>query len=160
MRQTCKTCKQEFNECKSYRAHCYRCLPYGKRPDTLEGKRLVCSVCKKSYIYNRKSNHILSSDRCSCCVRDEKRFLNKKLAVEYLGGRCIICGYNKSLAAMVFHHKKPNNKIDHIAAMLVCCSWAKIQSELDKCELLCCRCHTEKHDRWLGRWHAACNLPS
>src|ERR1039458_7878482 len=30
--------------------------------------------------------------------------------VEYKGGKCCICGYNKNLAALDFHHKNPLTK--------------------------------------------------
>jgi hypothetical protein len=32
----------------------------------------------------------------------------KLKAVEYKGGKCIICGYNKSIRALQFHHLDPS----------------------------------------------------
>jgi len=64
-------------------------------------------------------------------------------AVEYLGGACRICGYNKSLAAFDFHHVDPQQKDFNISQVM---SWERIVKELDKCELLCSNCHREVHD--------------
>ena len=44
---------------------------------------------------------------------------------------------------MVFHHRDPNTKEFKISAAIL--NWEKIRQEIDKCELLCCRCHTELH---------------
>lgn len=68
----------------------------------------------------------------------------KKRAVEYLGGKCMRCGYNKCLAALSFHHRNPEEKeiaFDKIKGG----SWNIIIKELDKCDLLCCNCHMEHH---------------
>lgn len=39
-----------------------------------------------------------------------KRKLMKEKCVEYMGGKCKICGYNKCNSALEFHHLDPNNK--------------------------------------------------
>lgn len=65
-------------------------------------------------------------------------------AVEYKGGRCEKCGYNKCIWALEFHHINKNEKeftISHYSKL----SWNKIENELDKCELLCSNCHKEVH---------------
>jgi hypothetical protein len=66
--------------------------------------------------------------------------------VAYKGGRCSACGYNRSLAALCFHHRIDEPKAFGIAGSHSR-SWATLQEELDKCELLCLNCHVE--------WHAA-----
>jgi|SRR5690606_4371730 len=75
----------------------------------------------------------------------ERRRRIKKQAVEYKGGKCERCGYNKSYAAMDFHHKDPNEKdksVSHISNK----KWKFIKNELDKCQLLCSNCHREVHE--------------
>lgn len=32
------------------------------------------------------------------------------MAVQYKGGKCCVCGYNKYLGALEFHHLNPNEK--------------------------------------------------
>lgn len=34
----------------------------------------------------------------------------KLKAIEYKGGKCIVCGYNKSIRALQFHHLDPTQK--------------------------------------------------
>lgn len=68
----------------------------------------------------------------------------KKLAVEYLGGKCISCGYNKYYGALEFHHRDPAEK-DYSWVKLRLRSWDSITTELDKCDLLCANCHREYH---------------
>jgi hypothetical protein len=73
----------------------------------------------------------------------EKRQKNKIKAVEYKGGKCEICGYNKCIAALSFHHRNPNEKDFQISKTTK--SWIKIKDEIDKCMLLCSNCHSELH---------------
>jgi len=68
----------------------------------------------------------------------------RERAVAYLGGKCAICGYDKSIAAFDFHHIEMWLKDFTISAHMT--SWEKIEPELKKCVLLCCRCHREVHD--------------
>lgn len=70
---------------------------------------------------------------------------NKKRAVEYKGGKCQVCGYNKSLAALSFHHRDPSKKDFNFNGRLA--NWDKNREELDKCDLLCANCHCEEHER-------------
>ena len=60
--------------------------------------------------------------------------------VEYKGGCCIRCGYNKSYVALEFHHKDPNSKSGK--------SWSldRLKKEVDKCILVCSNCHSEIHE--------------
>lgn len=37
-----------------------------------------------------------------------QRWIKRKLdAIEYLGGKCISCGYSKYYGALEFHHRDP-----------------------------------------------------
>lgn len=76
----------------------------------------------------------------------------KQRAVEYLGGRCQIpaCGYTGSPLAFDFHHVNPMEKDFEISSRMT--SWGAIQKELDKCVLLCSRCHREVHDGYHPRF--------
>lgn len=73
------------------------------------------------------------------------RYVIKKLkAIEYKGGKCIECGYNKCPAALTFHHRDQDSKEFEWKNMRNR-TWSVVLKELDKCDLLCCRCHTELH---------------
>lgn len=68
--------------------------------------------------------------------------------VNYKGGKCEICGYNKNLAALQFHHLDPSQKDFNIATnlMLKDFSMNNYYQEVDKCILLCANCHMEIHN--------------
>jgi DNA-binding CsgD family transcriptional regulator len=70
----------------------------------------------------------------------------KEMAVEYLGGKCVKCGYNECIWALEFHHKDPNEK-DFTISTYTTLGWEKLKKELDKCELRCSNCHKEIHYR-------------
>lgn len=70
----------------------------------------------------------------------------KDLAIEYKGGKCSCCGYNKCKAALEFHHLDPNEKEFGLGTKGLTRSWDKIKIELDKCILLCANCHREIHN--------------
>ncbi len=76
-----------------------------------------------------------------------KRKRIKEQAVEYLGGECQCCGYNKCIEALEFHHKNPEEKEFAISVTGNTRSWDKVKNELDKCMLLCSNCHREEHER-------------
>lgn len=77
-------------------------------------------------------------------MRDRVRKL-KQLALDYKGGKCEICGYDKCPQAMHFHHKDPNEK-DFSLSNITCRTFNEtIRKELDKCQLLCSNCHAEIH---------------
>lgn len=128
----------------------------------------VCVICKKE-IYVRPCAKI----KHNCCsiacrnkwfskdkhprwkggIRDvgksrlkchERKMRNKQHAIDYLGGNCCMCGYNKSPAAIDFHHVNPQEKSVTVK-QLSACSLEKILREVDKCVLLCSNCHREYH---------------
>ena len=84
-----------------------------------------------------------------------KKYLNFRISelrrevklkcVEYKGGKCERCGYDKCPAAMVFHHPDPTQKDFGISENGFSRSFEKCKPELDKCVLLCQNCHSEVH---------------
>jgi len=71
---------------------------------------------------------------------------NLKLkAVEYMGGACSICGYDKYVGALQFHHRDPDEKDFGISSHGHTRKWESIKEELDKCVMLCGNCHSEVH---------------
>ncbi len=76
---------------------------------------------------------------------DKRRKKVKVMAVELKGGKCEICGYDKCMAAMVFHHKDPCKKEFGLSMQGLTRSWESTKRELGKCVLLCSNCHREVH---------------
>ena len=69
----------------------------------------------------------------------------RQMAVDYKGGRCEKCGYNRCVDALEFHHLDSSGKDFSISAKGYTRSWSKVREELDKCILLCANCHREVH---------------
>ena len=63
--------------------------------------------------------------------------------IEYKGGKCERCGYNKCHVALEFHHLNPDEKDFTISGK----SWSfeRLKKEVDKCILVCSNCHKEIH---------------
>ena len=76
-------------------------------------------------------------------VRARRRFL-KDFYVRKFGGKCSICGYDKCVASLAFHHRDPSQK-EASWATLSHMSIAAIEEELEKCDLVCHNCHSEIH---------------
>ena len=60
------------------------------------------------------------------------------------GSKCSICGYNKCLSSLHFHHIG-NDKIANVAELSS--HWGRMLEEARKCELVCANCHGEIHER-------------
>ncbi len=97
-------------------------------------------LCPNDAIYNGK--YCSSNCKNKFHVVKRRRKL-KLLAVEYLGGSCSLCGYNKCASALEFHHRDPSQKDFGIAGTTK--SFESIKIELDKCILVCANCHREVH---------------
>lgn len=67
----------------------------------------------------------------------------KRMLVEALGGACWICGYNKYMGALEFHHLDPSTKEFGLSQGNITRSYDKMLAEAKKCALLCSNCHHE-----------------
>ena len=74
----------------------------------------------------------------------KRRIKNKELLVEYKGGACERCGYNKCIAALEFHHLDPSTKEFGLTGNTY--SLERQKAEADKCILVCANCHREIHN--------------
>lgn len=86
--------------------------------------------------------------RCKKCCNEaviKRRQVLKKKAVEYKGGKCEICGYNKCIDALEFHHLDPTEKEYGIGGDGSTKSFERLKKELDKCICVCANCHREIH---------------
>lgn len=68
----------------------------------------------------------------------------KKELVEYKGGKCEKCGYNKCITALEFHHLDPTKKDFQISGKNY--KIERLKEEVDKCILVCSNCHREIHE--------------
>jgi hypothetical protein len=87
-----------------------------------------------------------SGFRCLACRSEAvvaRRRLVKSTLVADAGGHCLLCGYDRSVAALQFHHLDPATKEFHISRDGVARSLARARAEAAKCVLLCANCHAE-----------------
>lgn len=115
---TCNICGKKINLNKKY---CDECIISNNR------KKLKENNYNYKYVLNWRNN-------------------NKRLAVEFLGGKCVICGYNKCLRNLDFHHINPSEKEITISHKINKIKFEKLKTELEKCILVCSNCHGEIHD--------------
>jgi len=87
------------------------------------------------------------ADRRQYLIRavHKRRKKIRLMAVEYKGGKCSLCGYNKCIDALEFHHADSSGKDVGISDKGYTRSWSKVKEELDKCVLVCANCHREIH---------------
>jgi hypothetical protein len=125
------------------RKYCIDCSPFGKHntkklANVISISRL-CSVCGKSYEGGKGKYCKI----CPSCRVTQSRQKTKKRAVALMGGKCRICGYDRCIAALTFHHINPNEKELELGSYSI--AWSCVERELKKCILVCNRCHVEIH---------------
>lgn len=69
----------------------------------------------------------------------------KKLLLKICGDKCALCGYNKTVSALEFHHIYPEQKSYGLSSSGNCHSLQKDLVEVQKCILVCANCHREIH---------------
>ena len=120
-----------------------------------EGNGLT--ACQQKYGYCRGTliKYLKTRPQSKSSISDEQKKKNKSKAVvawrirakqclvDYKGGKCIVCGYNRYIGNLTFHHLDPNEKEFQISGKSI--SLEKLKVEADKCALLCHLCHGEVH---------------
>ena len=103
-----------------------RCANHGLTTfaQTGSGKHYRCLQCRAERVAQRR--------------RDIKAIL-----VREAGGRCQLCGYNRCIGALQFHHLDPQRKEFDIASGGIARSLHRARLEASKCALLCANCHVE-----------------
>lgn len=74
-----------------------------------------------------------------------KRQLVREQIKSLAGGCCIVCGYNRCLSALDFHHINPQDKKFGLAQRVSTTINQQTLDEIAKCVLLCANCHRELH---------------
>ena len=118
MKKLCEICGSEFDTQSATRIYCYEC----------------------SGDSTRKSNETR---------KHQKTILRRSMklqAIKLLGNKCSICGYNKCIDALEFHHTNPKEK-DFKLGSGNTLSWDEYKKEALKCILVCSNCHKEIHSK-------------
>ena len=113
---------------------------FGVRNANSDGLMVVCKECNRlsqKIQYSNNKTYYLDRNR-------EHRSRNRELYRQSKEGKpCARCGGVFPQVVMDYDHLDPKTKRMCVAQMLGY-SWADIQSEINKCELLCSNCHRIK----------------
>ena len=120
------------------------CLNCGKK---LTGKQQkYCSQkCQKEHYRKENADKVKKWTEIS----HDSYIINKLKLIEYKGGKCEICGYDKNISALEFHHIKDKNF--GICEKKISTITDEIIKEVDKCILVCANCHRELHNASLTK---------
>jgi len=108
---------------------------------------LITGYTSATIRYYREPSKEKESRTINQKVASQRRKMKRKL-VNYSGGKCIKCGYDKNDAALTFHHINPKEKEFGVGNGNIK-SYDRNKNECDKCCLLCHNCHSEFH---AGSW--------
>lgn len=149
----CNKCKESFKDISIYDFHhledktneisllIRKSFKFEQFINELDKCELLCSNCHCEY--HDEEIEIKQNKSYNSNYTVEKRKEIKQKVIEYLGGKCCECDYNKSNRALHPHHLE--NKEFSIGGNGTVMKWGKIENELLKCILLCSNCHRKKH---------------
>ena len=105
----------------------------------------IKKVAKEMHISYERLRNVIKSKTITPKKRDTSAYRRavKRNLIEYKGGKCQICGYNRCQEALEFHHLDPQEKDFTISGGTK--SFESLKPEVDKCMLLCANCHREIH---------------
>jgi len=107
--------------------------------DTVEANCPIHGVT----VFIRRGNHGFRCRQCRMDAVGRRRREIKRLLVAEAGGACAICGYDRSVQALQFHHLDPAGKSFSLAGGGLTRSLQRARDEAAKCVLLCANCHAE-----------------
>jgi predicted Zn-ribbon and HTH transcriptional regulator len=109
------------------------------------GNRRFAGVCKRhgATDFFAFPNGRSRCGKCSSEAVSRRRRKLKRILVAEAGGRCELCGYDRCIRALEFHHRNPEEKVFGVAERGFTRSIAELRTEASKCALLCANCHAE-----------------
>jgi len=141
----CKLCGKKFPNRVSIdgkirvlknRTKCLVCLPFKqKQPkQTIESfRKKNCEKYKQWYAINGHSKITA------------RRVARKRALVRLCGGSCQVCGYDRCLRNLAWHHIDPSEKSFQISSEIFQRNPRFVILEAMKCILVCHNCHGEIH---------------
>ena len=153
----CEKCGNEFptriiidgkqrNLCK--RKYCLTCSPFNQHNTEKLVKVYKCTKCGETNPDNFTKGRYTECKKCRARYNTYKGDKNRIKAIQYLGGKCKCCGYDKFPCSLDIHHKDPLQKDPNFKHKRGW-SWDRLKEELEKCILLCRNCHTAFHSGFI-----------
>ncbi len=94
-------------------------------------------------VFRRRTNGGYHCASCGAEAVSRRRRKVKRILVDEVGGGCALCGYDRCIAPLEFHHLAPAEKRFTLSRRGVTRSLEKARAEARKCALLCANCHAE-----------------
>lgn len=118
----------------------------------LTGANTGLPSCKKCDVILTEDNRAAGNKKATCksCNSKfviEKTIEGKQRAVDYMGGKCSVCAYNKCIRALEFHHLDPSKKSETYNKRFRSWGFERQKKELENCILVCSNCHREIHSK-------------
>lgn len=132
-----KTCSNKQNPRRQLLGKCAQCNKQ------ISSSRIYCSKeCYKTSLSlrPRKNSEQLVKPKDSVKFYIQRKKLKM---IVYKGSCCELCGYDKCINALQFHHLDPTTKEFNLSGNSY--SFDRCIPELDKCILVCANCHAEIH---------------
>ncbi len=152
----CKNCGRKFPNYISIngerhnlhnRKYCLECSPFNQHNTKKIGndsKHYCCRKCGDTDPNNFPKGRFSECKKCRNEYNKRQLKNNHVRAIQYLGGKCAHCGYDKYICALDIHHIGPSKK-DKMFAHHAFWSWKRLKKELENCILLCSNCHRAFH---------------
>lgn len=93
--------------------------------------------------FSRRPSGGYRCKRCRAEAVSRRRRKIKRVLVDEAGGACVLCGYDRCIAALEFHHLVPSEKRFSLSHRGVTRSLTAARAEASRCVLLCANCHAE-----------------
>jgi transposase len=110
-----------------------------------DGRRDATLICRRhgmtTFVLEGRGSYRCRQCRVEHVARRRRKI--KRILVEEAGGRCLLCGYERHLEALQFHHLEPGKKLFHLGQGGQSRSLTRCRAEARKCVLLCANCHAE-----------------
>lgn len=126
----------------SHRKYCLDCSPFGSH-NTKKLHIVTKTYCTHCGEVRTDQFYASQYTMCKACNKKylvEKMRRNKKRIIEYLGGKCQICGYDQFDCSLEIHHMDPSTK-SRTSNKVRSWRWDRIEREIQNCILLCSNCH-------------------
>jgi hypothetical protein len=118
----------------------------------LTGKNTGEKSCRNCDIILTEDNRAAGTHNIYCKPCDSKMVMQKTIdakqrVVDYMGGCCSVCGYDKCLRAIEFHHLDPDKKSETYNKRFTSWGFERQKKELENCIIVCSNCHREIHSK-------------
>jgi hypothetical protein len=122
----------------------------GRPPDPRRKRPVEIRTCKRHGAtefaqYSRGPGRRGTKWSCKRCIAEavtRRKQKLKRILVSEAGGACCVCGYDRCIINLGFHHVDPKEK-SFAMSMAVGRSIAAFRKEAKKCVLVCANCHGE-----------------